>query len=238
MGKDSDHMAELENATETQVTLVDAMNNGLNDVVGMLPSFVINLVFAIVLFVLGWIIALIVGRIVSSILKAVKLETFLKKHKMEDAFGSVKISDVFVKIAKYYVLLVFLQAAVSLVELGTISDFLSSVLVYVPALIGAVIVMVCAVLFGEYVKEKIIELSKSPLVRLSARGAKLVIIYIGLTTALATAGISTILISSVFVTVLQAAVFGIALAIGISFGLGGQDEAKDIIKKGRKQLNV
>ncbi|MCI0503428.1 hypothetical protein L0Y65_01825 [Candidatus Micrarchaeota archaeon] len=212
-----------------------AIQNTADGAAKLLPG----LIAAILVFVLGWIVSFIVSRIFARILKMIKLEEFLKTHKVEDALGSVRISDVLVKIVKYYVLLVFIQAAVSLMALGTITDYLTTVLLYIPVLIGAAVIVLVAVLFGEYLKEAIIDLnSKSAMVRLGARAAKLVMIYIGLTMGLATAGFNTTLITGVFLTIIQAAAFGLALALGIAFGLGGQDDAKEIIKSGRKNLKL
>ena len=216
-------------------SLTNAAQNTANDAAALLPG----LIAAIIVFVLGWVVAFIVSRIFAGILKAIKLEDFLKQHKVDDALGTVKISDVLVKIVKYYVLLIFFQAAVSLVSLGTISAYLSVVLFYAPVLIGALLVVLIAVIFGEYLKEAVIDLDKkSSTVKFAARAVKLVVIYVGLTMGLATAGFNTSLITGIFLTIIQAAAFGIALALGIAFGLGGQEDAKDVIKSTRKNLKV
>jgi hypothetical protein len=211
-----------------------AVQNTANSAANLLPG----LIAAVLVFVLGWVVSFIVSRIFAGILRAARLEEFLKRHKVEDALGTVKISDVLTKIVKYYVLLIFVQAAVSFVALGTITGYLAMVLLYVPVLIGAIMIVLVSIIFGEYLKEAVLELSKSPLVKLSARAVKLVVVYVGITMGLATAGFDTTLITGIFVTVLWAGAFGIALALGIAFGLGGQEDAKEIIKSGRKNLKL
>jgi hypothetical protein len=227
-------MVDLNNTT---AVLMDSLRQAANETVTNMVMVLPGLLAAIVIFLIGWIVAVIISRLFSGLLKAVRLEDYLKEHKIEDALGTVLISDVLVKILKYYIILIFLTEAVKWVHLGVISSFLTVVLVQAPLLIGAFLVILLAVLLGEYVKEVIVELSKSPLVRFIARATKLVIIYVGVTMALSTI-FDTTLISTIFVTVLQALVFGVALAVGIAFGLGGQDEAKDMVKKWRKHLKV
>ncbi|MBU0590604.1 hypothetical protein KKF81_00550 [Candidatus Micrarchaeota archaeon] len=229
-------MVELNNATDVlMATISSAVENTANNIATALPG----LVFAILLFIIGWVLAVIISRIFAGLLKAIKFEIFLKEHRVDDALGTVKISNVFVKILKYYIILIFLQAAVSMIELNTLSFFMASVLVYAPVLIGAVLLALMAVIIGEYVKEILLDLgSKSPFVILVARGSKLLIIYIGITMALETIGFSTTLLNQIFVTVLQAAVYGIALAIGISFGLGGQKDAQDFVSRWRKHFRI
>ncbi len=229
-------MAELDNATAVlrETFLTEAQNAGA-EVVAILPGLVI----ALIVFVLGWVVAVLISRLFAGFLKVIKLEDFLKEHKVEDSLGTIKISNVLVKILKYFIILMVLQKAISLVELGTISAFLYSMLLYAPVFIGALLIALLAFILGEYIKEVIIELqTRSPMVRFMARGVKLVIIFIGLTMALATAGFDTSLISSIFIVVLQALVFGIALAVGIAFGLGGQKDAKDMIGTWRKHLKI
>jgi hypothetical protein len=216
-------------------SLTGAVQKTANDAANLLPG----LIAAVIVFVLGWVVAFIISRIFAGILRAIKLEDFLKQNKVDDALGTVKISDVLAKIVKYYVLLIFFQAAVSLVSLGTISAYLSMVLFYAPVLIGAILIVLIAVIFGEYLKEAVIDLDKkSSTVKFAARGVKLVVVYVGLTMGLATAGFNTTLITGIFLTLIQAGAFGIALALGIAFGLGGQEDARDVIKSTRKNLKV
>lgn len=200
----------------------------------LLPS----LIGSILLFLFGWIFAILVSRFFVRILKLVKFEAFMKEHKVEDALGTVKISDVLGKIVKYYIILLFLQAAVSNVWLGTLSNFLSVLLMYVPVLVAAILIVLASVILGEYLKEMIVELSKSPLVKLCGRAVKILVIYIGLVMGLDMVGFNTALITGIFLTVLQGIVFGVALAIGIAFGFGGQDDAKDFIKSSRKHFRL
>jgi uncharacterized membrane protein len=227
-------MVDVQNVTDVlSATFSGAADNLVTNTAEVLPGFIA----AIIVFLIGWIVAVIISRVIGGVLKAIKLEMFLKDHKVEDALGSVKISDVLVKIVKYYIILIFLQAAASLVTLGTVSAFLTAVLIYAPVLIAAVLVVLAAVILGEYIKESILELkSKSPMVQLFARATKWVVIYVGVTMALATAGFDTTLISNIFLIILQALVYGIALAVGIAFGLGGQKDAQELVGKSRKML--
>ncbi|MBU0532051.1 hypothetical protein KKB44_01010 [Candidatus Micrarchaeota archaeon] len=228
-------MVELNNTTSILMeTVTRAVDNTVMNAAELLPG----LLAAILVFILGWVVAVIISRIFGGVLKAINLEAYLKEHKVEDALGTVKISNVLTKILKYYIILVFLQAAVDLVALGTVSAFLTDVLAYAPALIGGLLVVLLSVILGEYIKEVIIELSKSPLVRFVGRATKLVVIYIGATMALSTVGYDTSLPSNIFLTVVQAVAFGLALAVGIAFGLGGQDDAKDAVKKWRKHFKL
>ncbi len=225
--------------TTIQNMVVDSLNKAATNTIDATTVILPGLIAAIVIFVLGWAAAVIVSKIFEKILRLIKIEKFLERHKLEDALGSIRLSDVLVAIVKYYLILIFLQAALSFLSLGTITTFMNSLLLYVPVITGAILIVLATVLLGEYVKEKIIELGESSgIVRLSARVVKLLIVYMGITMGLSTAGFDTTIITMAFVTILQAVVYGVALAVGIAFGLGGQEDAKDMIKGIRENLDL
>lgn len=212
----------------------DAVNTILVSTINLLPS----LIAATVVFVVGWIVAALVSRALEKIFKIVKLEEFLEMHKLSDALGSVKISNVLTKIVKTYLILVFLSAAVSLVSLGQLSAYLYAVLLYAPMLIAAALTIVAAALAGEYVKTKLLELGKTNYVAFVARGSKFVIVLLGVITGMNTAGFDTSFVNNILLTAVQAILFGLGLAFGIAFGLGGQDEAQDVVKGVRKSMKI
>lgn len=229
---------EAANAT-LQNTVLEFLNTAATNTINSASEILPGLIAAIVIIVLGWVVAVVVSKIFDRILRLVKLEKFLERHKLEDSLGGIRISDVLVAILKYYLILIFLQAAISFLYLGTITTFMNSLLLYVPVLTGALLIVLASVLLGEYVKEKIIELGESSRpVRLGARIVKLLVVYMGFTMGLSTAGFDTTIITMTFVTILQAIVYGVALAVGIAFGLGGQEEAKDVIKGIRDSLSI
>ena len=204
-----------------------------------LVTFIPKLLVAILIFVAGWVIASVFSWVVEKVLHYIELEKFLKTHKLEDSLGRVKISNLLVKLSKYYILLIFLQAAIALLNLGTITNFINSVLLYVPVVIGALLLVATAAVLGELLREKIIEIEeKSKTVRWLADVTKAIIVFMGIMVGLTTMGFNTEIVTKSFLEILQGAVYGIALAFGIAFGLGGQDDAKDIVKKVRKQTGI
>src|SRR3989344_3745300 len=198
--------------------------------VGAMVAFIPNLIMAAIIFVIGYLIAVVLSNVLKKALIAVKFEKVIEEHKMDGALWGVKISPFFVKITKYYLILIFLQAAVSKLELGTLTEFTNLVLLYAPAYIGAAVLIVISALVGELVKEKIKEIdSKSRWVAFVGRAMKFVVVFFGLVMGLSAVGFRTALLENAFITVLQALAYGVALAIGIAFGLGGQEEAKAVI---------
>jgi hypothetical protein len=196
-----------------------------------------RMLLAIILILLGWVVALLLKRVVLKILKGMKFEDYLKSQKLDKALGAIVVSEVLGMMVYYYTLTLFFQSAFDMVYLTTLSVFIGMLLAYVPIVIGAVLIVLLAALLGEYVKVLTLQLDeKSGMVQIGARVAKLLVIYVGAVMGLSMLGFNTAILDSLFITLAQAVFFGFALAFGIAFGFGGQESAKDWIKTARTKV--
>lgn len=221
--------------TSLQAAVNTSLQNNLVSLITLIP----NIIAAFVLIIIGWLVGVAISKILEKIFHAINLESVLANYHVSDALGKIRISKVIVKLTEYYIILVFLQAAISLVGLGTITDFLNSLLSYAPILVGATILFVFAAVIGELVKEKVVALEpKSRLAKYVGMGVKLAIVFMGMMVGLSTLGFDVSIVTLTFVTLLQGLIYGIALAVGIAFGLGGQDAAKDFVKKAREKTKI
>ncbi len=228
-----DFLASVGDAFRTAVD--NSMNTLYDNVVAVIPA----LLGAIIILFVGWIVAKILSHIVQKLLDYIRFEKMLQKYGVDDALGSIKLQPVFVKIVKYYILLIFLQAAVSLLHLGTLTSFLNMVLGYAPVFIGAILLVIVSAAVGEVAKEKIHSLGpKSDFAKFFSQFTKAVVIFLGVVMGLSTMGFDTTIITASFLTILQGLVYGVALAIGIAFGFGGQDDAKAAIKATREKFHL
>lgn len=220
-------------STALQNAINDAVQRVVLNVVNIVPS----LIAAIIVLIVGWIVAVVISWILRMVLEAIGLEVLLKKYKLSKALGGMVVSDVLVKLTKYYVILLFLQAAFDLVDLGAISSFIRIMLIYAPAVIGASLLVLVSALFGELIKDKIIDLHiKSSFMKSIGSFAKAVIIFVGIVMGLGTVGFNIDILETAFIVILQGLVYGIALAVAISFGLGGQEEARNVVKTWKKKV--
>lgn len=217
-------------------TLATGVAKGVETVALQVVASLPNFILAAVLLVIGLVVSWVVANLIKQLLKLVRFEDLLEVHKLEDALGKIKITNVFASMAKYYVLFLTIQVVMSLFLGPEITSVLSPVVSYIPRIIGAALLIVVAALLGELVKERLLEHGKEQYLTVVANTSKLVIVFIGAVAALDTLGFNTEIVKDLLRTVVQAAAFGIALAIGIAFGLGGQEHAKDMIKNARKQI--
>lgn len=232
-------VTQTQSAVTSPQGFLDAVVIGLNNLLMNISNLIPNLIAAVVLIVLGWAVGSIFAGILKRVLDAIKLEQFLQAHRVEDSLGSVRISKVIVQITKYYIILVFLTMAVEMLSLGSLTLFLMEVVNYAPKIFASIIVLITAAILGELVKEKILEVhEKEDYMKLLGNAGKYFLIFLGFVMSLDTLGLNTQIVTTTFVTMLQAIGFAFALAVGLAFGFGGQESAKDWIKEWRKRLHV
>lgn len=212
----------------------DSITTMVRDTVVLIPK----LIAATIIFIIGYGIAVVLSKLVHKILYWIKLDVILKEHKVEDALAGIDICKLLARLVKWYVALIFLREAVAIMALGTISDFINKLLTYFPVFIGASLITIIAAIIGELVKDRIMEIEEFPFQKFFAISSKIVIVFLGVMVALSTMGFDTTIINQTFNTILQGVIYGVALAVGISFGLGGQEDAKEIIKKVRSKLHI
>lgn len=199
-------------------------------VIGFLP----NLIGALVILIIGWILAIALGRLTVQILNALRVDQAVErigfKRGMKKAGVSISATKALGQIVTWFLIVVFVMAAADILKLTGITDFLTQVLYYVPNIIAAVIILLVAILVANFL---------SKVVRSSVRLAGLVssnalaeitkwaVLIFALFAALDQLGVATTIIN----TLITGFVYMIVIAGGLAFGLGAKDHASDIFKK-------
>jgi hypothetical protein len=203
-------------------------------------GFVPNLVVAIVIVLLGWGIGALLGRVVSQIIKAIRIDEALKKAGVEDflAKGGISLnSGSFLGgLVRWFVILVFLIGALEILKLTQVTQFLTEILNYLPQVIVAVLILIAAGLVADVMKK--IVLSSAMSAEISSAGllgtiTKWVIWVFAILVALSQLGIAAGFVQTIFTGLVVA----LSLGLGLSFGLGGQEAAGRAIEKMSKEIS-
>lgn len=219
--------------TWTQITL-DSFRNIWAGVINFLPSFI----GALILVVVGLIIASALRVIIERIINAFKVDILLKRLGLSLFFERAGLhinSGKFIGLLVYWFLVIaFVLAATDVLGLLGISYFLRYVISYIPNIIVAVLIMLATILLANFLKS---------VVKASVTSAKLhapkflgtftwwTIVIFGLLAALLQLGIAATMIQ----TLLTGLIAMIAIAGGIAFGLGGKDYAAHLLEKFRQE---
>jgi len=202
-------------------------------------NFLLNFLGALIVFLIGLIIAAGLAALVNKIINAIKLDKLLGKvgvAKFCEKAGWTLDSGKFLgEIVRWFFILVFLLAATDILKLQAISSFLKDVVSYLPNIIVAIVVILAAVVIGDFL---------SGLVRGTVKGTNLyaskflssltrwVVLIFGFLTALIQLGVGVSIIN----TVITGIIAMLAIAGGIAFGLGGKDYAQHLIERFREKV--
>jgi small-conductance mechanosensitive channel len=183
---------------------------------------------ALVILIVGWIVAKAIRGIIDWLLKVVRFDTLADKAGISEILrkGDLKISarEVVSGIVYWLIIIMVLVMTVDALGLPKASDVLASLFAYVPNVIAALLVLVVAMFLASFV---------SGIVRTAAGNANLpkpqifagisrwAIIIFAATIALEQLGIAPLLVTATFNIILG----GICLALALAFGLGGKDAA-------------
>jgi len=203
-------------------------------------SFVPNLIIAIIIILVGWLIGLILGKVVAQIVNATRVDNVLRRAKLDEVLrkgGFSLNSGAFVgALVKWFIIIVFLVASFDVLGLNQVNLFLQQVvLIYLPQVIVATLIILVAAVIAEIVQRLIAgtaEAAGLTSARLAGTIAKWAIWIFAIFMAVSQLGIATQFILTIFTGMVVA----ISLAIGLSFGLGGQEAASKLIEKIKTEI--
>jgi hypothetical protein len=197
-----------------------------------------NIIVAVIIFIAGLFISEAVGRLVAKVAKKVYLDKAIEttgiKKILEKIGFKMEVSRSLGLMITWFLYAVVLVAAADILGLNQISDFLQSVVIYIPNVIIAVVILIVGLIISNFVKTLVQETSAAA--KLSSADflsdvAKWAILIFTFMAALIQLGVAKELIQILFTGL----VFMFALAGGIAFGLGGKDKAKDLLDKLNKK---
>ena len=222
---------------EYTLTISDALTEIVNRVIGFIPS----MVGAIVILIVGWVVASLLEWAVENILRAVGLQTLFEKAKIEEIVKKTEskkdTSGLIGAVVKWVLMLVALIAAADVLGMTQVSSFLDSVLAYTPSVVAASAILIIGAIFAHFMASVVrssVTVAKLAFAELASSLVKYAILVFSFLAALSQLGIASGLIQTLFTGLV--AMF--AIAGGLAFGLGGQGTAKELVEKIRKEAEI
>jgi len=201
--------------------------------------FLPKIIGALIVFLIGWFIAIGIGKLVTEILKRLKFNRIFEKGvwktALEKAEFKIDASGFIGAICKWILVIVFLLAAVEILGLVQFAGFLTKVLGYLPNVIVAALIFVVAVIIAD-ITEKIVRAGvegvKMGYGQIAGAIVRWSIWIFAILAILMQLKIGTELILTLFTGFVALC----AIAGGIAFGLGGKEVAAEILQNLRKKL--
>lgn len=203
-------------------------------------AFIPKLIVALIIFIIGWIVAVTLGRIVAQIIKSLKVDRALQSLGVEDTVSKAGFrldAGAFIGgLVRWFFILVFLVASIDVLGLNQVNAFLRDVvLLYLPNVIVAALILIAAAFLADLAKRVISGSAKAanvPSAELMGGIAKWAIWIFAILAALYQLGIAGVFAQTLF----TGFVAMLAIAGGVAFGLGGKDAAARYIEKLKKDI--
>lgn len=217
---------------ETTNQVINPLMSLWENVLTQVPGFIA----AIIILIVGYIIALIVGKLIKIMIEKLSVDKAFKEIELPKSLKKLKVSSVIGGLTKWYIFIIFFQAAVDTINLGTLSIFLDRIVIWLPNLIIAALIIFIGLFLAHYISHLIKEEAGTRETKLVTSIVKIVIIFIALMVGLEQIGIQVNLLQQTFLILLASFGFGMALAFGLIFGLGMKKDADKIWEKIKKSL--
>ena len=212
-----------------------AFNQVLVGIIGFIPSFLgAIIIFLLGLIIAGWLKTLIIKLLnlakITGHFKNVSLNEFLKNAQITQ-----KVEVVIGEIVRWLVIILFFVASINILGLSAVSDFLNGIISGIPTVIAAAIIFVVGVVIAGFL-EKIVKGSLGSgdpaLSRLTGKVVSYATLTIFILAAISQLGIARFFIETTFTGFIAA----LAIGIGISTGLGSKDLVKTLIENWYKNI--
>lgn len=190
------------------------------------------LAFAIIL-IAGWLIASLIQKAVAALLRAVHFNNMARRSGISDFVHRMGLqtdaAGFFGEIVKWFVRLIALVVAFDALGLPAVSDILRQLLLWLPNVVVALVVLVIGGIAANGLANLMCaSTSEAGFSRpdMIAKAARIAVWAFTIVVAVNQLGIAETLVNTLFMAVVGA----LALALGLSFGLGGRETAGEIVR--------
>lgn len=208
--------------------IIESMSQFWIDVGAFLPGLLV----AVVLLIIGWVIAKVIRNIAIRGLRFLRVDVFAERSGIEDFLlkGGVRFTAVTLIAALIYwtILFVVFLAVLNTLGLEVAAELFNQVILYIPNVIVAIALLIFGTLFAQFVHSALF----TYLNNIGVSGAKLVsgiakyaIIVFVISISLEQLAIG----GDILVSAFQIAFGAFCLGLALAFGLGGREWAARVI---------
>jgi hypothetical protein len=208
--------------------IIQALSNALTTVFNAIPHLAGFLLIALV----GWLVGMGVDKLVTGLLRKVGFDRLSQRvglTQMEQRVGwKVDSSRILGRVAFWFIFLIFLIPAADALGVPTITSTLTMILNYLPNVFVAILALLLGAIVGSFARDVVhgsTQASYPDHAHILGNVVRWAIIGFACLMALEQLQIAPALITIFFAAVMA----GLALAFGLSFGLGGREQANRLL---------
>ncbi len=205
--------------------IVEVIQAGFEDAIGTMVSYLPKIIGAIIILLVGWLVGRAAGRILSRVLDKIGVDDAIDKTIIGDTIKRSGMTTVgcFDVLIRWFVYIIFIMAAVNVLGIQMLTEFMYQIGAYIPYLIAGVLMLVIGLILVNMVMGWIggqlssSEVAFADVITLILKALfSLLVIVLTLDQLL----IDTTIIYTFLVPLTWGLAAGIAIAMGISLGWG------------------
>src|SRR5918992_2083907 len=209
---------------QSQGGIFQPLQNALSTFLSYIPQ----LIGALIILIVGYIVAKALQALVGRVLQAVGFDGWMEKGGIKQFFDRAETNQtphsIVGQLVFWFVFIIAITMAADALGIPQVSAVLAQLIAYIPSIIAAILILILAALLANFLAGIVRGATGSGVLASVARYA--IIVYAAFA-ALTQLGIAVQLTANTFLILLG----GVALALAIAFGIGGMEVAGEIIQK-------
>ena len=208
----------------------DSFQNTTDGIFAFLP----NLVGALLILLVGYIIAKIVSGIVGKLLDKVHIDQRLNESSasryVDAVLPGASPSKGIARVVFWLIFIFFITAAIGALGIPAATSFMNQVMAYLPNVIVAILIFIVAALLSGAIAGAVVKfMGDTPTGKIVGTVAPAVIMTIAFFMILEQLQIAPEIVRIAFTAIM----FALALGLALAFGLGGRELAADMLRQAK-----
>ncbi|WP_284007564.1 mechanosensitive ion channel family protein [Haloarcula pelagica] len=200
----------------------------LGETIAGFVDFLPQLVGAVLILVIGWFIGRLVGGLVRRLVDRTEIDRLVLKTPLGGALGGSEraVSTSLGRIGAFFVYALAILAAADALAIELLSQWIADAVSYLPALIAGLLIIVIGFVLADFLSDIVAHtetVTDTGYTDVFADGLRAFLYFVTVIIGLGTMGVDVQILNTFAQAAAWGLAAGVALAIGIAFGLGGRD---------------
>ena len=216
--------------TNTLVLQVDTpgVPDYLQEAIAGVINFLPQLLGAVVILLIGWVIGRLVGGGVRRVADRTEVDRLVMKTPLGGALGGTEkaISQSIGRVGAYFVYALAILAAADALAVELLSEWIAVAVSYLPAFVAGTLVILFGFVLADFLADVVAHtkaITETSYTNVFANGVRVFLYFVAVVIGLGTMGVDVQILNTFAEAAALGLAAGVALAVGIAFGLGGQD---------------
>lgn len=215
-----------------EFNILGSLQSGLTNLINYLPQ----VLGALLVLLIGYIIAKILNKIITELLQKARLDQRLSSNQggrfVEKVSPNGKPSRLVGGVMFWVIMLFVISSAIGTLNIPALTGFMNLVLSYLPNVVAALLIfIVAAAVAGALSGLAHRTMGDTATGRVVQAAAPALVMAIAVFMSLTQLGIAPVIVTATYIALIGA----IALASALAFGLGGRDAAAELVNSGYRK---